>query len=295
MKQTRFGGEFAEVLRLLNEATSAEELGEQLKLADTGEDAAKLADALLLRKRAGGGTLNSADDLLQVMSRESLTRLSRYAEKVAVGIKLEPERLNFSTLLLANPNYFGTVPDSVLQPVSDIKGNTSYEELGCVGLNTPLDRLEAVIHIKKNGGYSGGICTNGSIEWVRFYVDLHDNGVWHDVGLGWVRVHDIGGKKPLCYAVYRDFAPIRKICTVENIVKVRAILSWNTQPPPNSPNWPPIWGNVQRRERSDPAEVLYRLWRHLHQDPLGSDPDSRPDRADHQGDRSSLADPAAAA
>ncbi len=80
-------------------------------------------------------------------------------------------------------------------------------------MNTPLDRLEAVIHIKKNGGYSGGICTNGSIEWVRFYVDLHDNGVWHDVGLGWVRVHDIGGKKPLCYAVYRDFAPIRKICT----------------------------------------------------------------------------------
>ncbi len=122
MKQTRFGGEFAEVLRLLNEATSAEELGEQLKLADTGEDAAKLADALLLRKRAGGGTLNSADDLFQVMSRESLTRLSRYAEKVAVGIKLEPERLNFSTLLLANPNYFGTVPDSVLQPVVGHQG-----------------------------------------------------------------------------------------------------------------------------------------------------------------------------
>ena len=197
MNRTRFGGEFADVLRLLNEATSAEELGEHLKLAETGEDPAKLTEALLLRKSAGGGTVNNADELLSVMSRETLTRLSRYAEKAAAGIRIEKERLNFTSLLLANPNYFGTVPDSILQPQSDIKGNNSYEDLACVGLNTPLDRLEAVIHIKKNGGYSGGICTNGSIEWVRFYVDLHDNGIWHDAGLGWVRVHDIGGKKPL--------------------------------------------------------------------------------------------------
>lgn len=245
MDRTRFGGEFADVLRLLNEATSAEELGELLKLADTGEDQARLTEALLLRKRVGGGTVNNSDDLHAVMGREALMRLSRYAEKAAAGVKLEPERLNFVSLLLANPNYFGTVEGSPLPPVSDIKGNTSYEELTCVGLNTPLDRLEAVIHIKKNGGYSGGICTNGSIEWVRFYVDLHDNGIWHDAGLGWVRVHDIGGKKPLCYAVYRDFTPLRKICRVENIVRVRAILSWNTQPPANMPNWPPVWGNVR--------------------------------------------------
>ena len=25
---------------------------------------------------------------------------------------------------------------------------------------------------------------------------------------------------------------------------VRAILSWNVAPPPNSPNWSPPWGNV---------------------------------------------------
>ena len=47
MERTRFGGEFAEVLRVLNEATSAEELVEQLKQAETGEDPSKLAEAVL--------------------------------------------------------------------------------------------------------------------------------------------------------------------------------------------------------------------------------------------------------
>jgi len=134
MERTRFGGEFADVLRLLNEATSADELGEILKLAETGEDPARLTEALLARKRAGGGTVNNSDDLHAVMGTEALTRLSRYAEKVAAGIKLEPERRNFSSLLLANPNYFGTVEGSILQPQSDIKGNTTYEDLACVGL-----------------------------------------------------------------------------------------------------------------------------------------------------------------
>lgn len=245
MDRIRFGGEFARVLQLLNEAVSAEELADVLKNADTGDDPAKLSEALLTQKVSGGGTINHSDSLLSIMSRQSLARLSRYADQLAGSVKLPIERAHYSSLLLANPNYFGTVEGSSLPPLSDIKGNTTYEELACVGLNTPLDRLEAAIHIKKNAGYSGGICSNGSIEWVRFYVDLHDNGVWHDVGLGWVRVHDIGGAKPLCYAVYRDFSPIRKICRTENIVKVRAILSWNAQPPANTPNWPPVWGHVR--------------------------------------------------
>ena len=106
-----------------------------------------------------------------------------------------------------------------------------------------MDRLEAVIQVKKPSGYGGDICSPGSFEYVRFFVDLNDNGIFHDVGATSVNVHNIPGAKPLCYAVYLDFTAVRKLCFFENIVKVRAILSWNAIPPSN-PNFVPVWGNV---------------------------------------------------
>ncbi|HET6977047.1 MAG TPA: hypothetical protein VFI24_12040 [Pyrinomonadaceae bacterium] len=158
---------------------------------------------------------------------------------------VEIERKQFRTLILSNPNYFGNLKASTLKAVKSIQSNTTYEELKCVGLNPPYNRLEAVIHIKRSNGYGGEICSTGTTEYVRFYVDLFDNGVWHDVGVTKVQVHDIPGNKPLCYAVRHDFDAIRKFCFFENIVKVRAILQWNTPPPPNTPDYNPVWGNVQ--------------------------------------------------
>jgi hypothetical protein len=38
--------------------------------------------------------------------------------------------------------------------------------------------------------------------------------------------------------------PHRKFCFSSNIVRVRAILSWNIAPPPNTPNYTPVWGNI---------------------------------------------------
>src|SRR5258708_4099290 len=141
-------------------------------------------------------------------------------------------------------------------PVNPIKVKTCYEELVCVGLQPQLDGLEAVIDIKRPTGYGGDICTAGCYEFVRVFVDLHNNGVFHDVGLASVNVHDIPGKKPLCYAVYLDFAPIRKLCLFENVVKVRAVLSWNAVPPPN-PNFIPVWGNrVDAEIQVRPAPFL---------------------------------------
>lgn len=158
---------------------------------------------------------------------------------------VEAERLNFKALLVQNPNYFGNLPASRFKAVAKkIQGNTSYERLSCIGLNPPYDRLEAVLQVNKEQGYGGDICSPGSNEYVRFYVDIFDNGVWHDVGLAHVTVHDIPGNKPLCYAVYKDFSSLRKFCTVENIVKVRAILQWSAAPPANTPGYAPVWGNV---------------------------------------------------
>ena len=158
--------------------------------------------------------------------------------------RVELERTRFKSLLLQNPNYFGNLEASDFKPIKVIKGNTGFEQMVCVGLNPPYDRLEAVVQIKRENGYGGDICSNGTREYVRFYVDLYDNGVWHDVGVSSVRVYDIPGEKPLCYAVRRDFTSFKKFCLFENIVKVRAILQWNVPPPANSPTYTPVWGNV---------------------------------------------------
>lgn len=158
--------------------------------------------------------------------------------------RVDIERSRFKSLLLQNPNYFGNLDVSDFKAIKVIKGNTTFEQMVCVGLNPPYDRLEAVVQIKADSGYDGDICSNGSREYVRFYVDLFDNGVWHDVGVSSVRVYDIPGDKPICYAVRRDFSSFKKFCLFENIVKVRAILQWNAPPPANSPNYTPVWGNV---------------------------------------------------
>lgn len=156
---------------------------------------------------------------------------------------LEPERQHFRALQLANPNYFGNLQGSGFAAVKVLKHVKDFEDLACVGLAPGYDRLEAVIRIHRDIGYGGDLCKEGSREHVRFYVDLHDDGTWHDVGLASVEVHDIPGDKPLSYAVYLDFEPIRQLCNTENLVKVRALLSWDVPPPANTPDFVPVYGD----------------------------------------------------
>ena len=52
------------------------------------------------------------------------------------------ERLQFRALVLANPNYFGNIKASPFPPVLNIQSNTTYEEIGCVGFQPQLNRLE---------------------------------------------------------------------------------------------------------------------------------------------------------
>ncbi|MEA2329388.1 MAG: hypothetical protein QOE68_4347 [Thermoanaerobaculia bacterium] len=192
--------------------------------------------------------------------------------KDAIGIdrpSLPKERQHFSLLTLSNPNYFGNDPKSsfksgVPQPFSN---QTTYEQLRCVGLNPQFDYVEAVVDIKENSGYSGGICSTGSYEYVRFYADYTNTNNWTDLGLASVRVHDIPGAKPLSYTVRVPVIdPPRHYCTASNLVKIRAILSWSAPPPANTPNYPPVWGhhvdvNVQirptyRRRWSDFTDIF---------------------------------------
>src|SRR5262249_61033405 len=74
--------------------------------------------------------------------------------------------------LLANPNYFGTIPGSPLKPVFELSDDTTWEQVTCVGYNPVLSQLEAVVSIKLPLGYSGDLCTPGSAENVRFFGDF---------------------------------------------------------------------------------------------------------------------------
>ena len=87
------------------------------------------------------------------------------------------ERLEFRRLLLAGKG------------AAQAAGNTTYEELTCIGFNPALDLLEGTVQIKRPNGYLGTLCTPGSTEFVRFYVDY--GGGWVDAGLAEFNAHDL--------------------------------------------------------------------------------------------------------
>jgi hypothetical protein len=154
-----------------------------------------------------------------------------------------PERANFKTLILSNPNYFGTFP-KLGGPVVKAKAfDTLYEQLMCLGLNPQQDRLEAVVDIKQHSGYDTDACGAGSLEYVRFFVQ--QGATWVDLGSTSFNVYNLTTTPlPLSYSTSVEFDEPGKFCTTENILNVRAILSWGIEPPAGDANFTPPWGNV---------------------------------------------------
>jgi hypothetical protein len=154
-------------------------------------------------------------------------------------------RKRFRELLLSNPNYFGNIKGSTFPPQINLQLDTAFEELGCIGYNPDFSKLEAVVYIKQNSGYGGGLCSSGSQEFVRFYLS-YDNGTsWQDQGMTSFTAYDVAFEGRLEYAVTLNINPPEKFCFIENLPLVRAILSWNDPPPANTPDFPPVWGNVK--------------------------------------------------
>ena len=174
------------------------------------------------------------------------------------------ERAKFRALLLANPNYFGNVAASPFPPVLNIQLNRTYEEIGCVGFQPQFNRLDAVIYVHQPSGYGGGVCSSGSQEYVRFYLSSDNGASWQDVGLTSFSAYDIAagtvGARRLEYALALQINPAKRLCYIDNIYLVRAVLSWNVPPPPNTPNTPnfaPVWGDVHNtRIKIDPLRFV---------------------------------------
>lgn len=177
-------------------------------------------------------------------------------------------RKELSTLLASNPNYFGNLEGASFAQKLEVIQDTVFEEVTCVGFNPDTDVLEATVQVKLATGYGGDLCSDGSTEWIRFYLSYDEGTTWEDVGLGSFDAHDVPSSldcrkdetKPLVYTVAFPLNDAeRKRCSSPVLPLVRAILSWQVQPPAGQPDWNPIWGNhldrhIQLRPR--PSIVL---------------------------------------
>lgn len=164
--------------------------------------------------------------------------------------KIEDLRSNFKTLLLKNPNHFGNLSKSKFQVVNSVIGNTYYEQLDCIGYNSELNELYATFLQKQENGYKGNLCTSGSYEYLRFFVNYGSG--WLDQGITAVNVHNIkdakdcesSNQKPLCFTASVPLKDVkRNFCHKEVLPKVRVILSYDNFIPSN-PDFRPIWGNI---------------------------------------------------
>jgi hypothetical protein len=176
-------------------------------------------------------------------------------------IRIEKERVQFRQLLAKNPNYFGNLLNSPFQPVKKIIKNTTYEEITCVGYNLDRSQLEATVAIKRPTGYGGDLCSNGTVEYVRFFLDYGAG--WEDQGVVGFNVHDIPNSrdchkdstKPLSYIATLKIDPKRKVCRFPVLPKVRAILSWQAIPTTRGSKLSAYLGKCVRGSRPDPTMV----------------------------------------
>lgn len=141
--------------------------------------------------------------------------------------------------------YPGIDLGELLTPVFALDFNTDYEEVHCVSLNRELNRLHATVEVKRDSGYVSGLCDEGSKEYVAFYMDFGSG--WQYMGTSSTTVHNIP-RSPDRGLFYDVTLPVdldahrKQWCTVGK-AKARAILSWNTPPPPNAPEHRANWGD----------------------------------------------------
>ena len=159
---------------------------------------------------------------------------------------LRPELASQSLrkLLLANPNYFGGLPENSVKVILNMGGDTSFERLGCVSYIPMLDQLYASIELKRDWGYSLALRNTGSREYVRFYMSFDSGATWQNEGLTAFSVSDEPGSRLHVRLINKRVELAERLKSSTQPPLVRAILSWNSPPPADVPDWTPLWGNV---------------------------------------------------
>jgi hypothetical protein len=227
-----------------------------------------LGDLLNTIKAKVPEELTASIELAQPISIKEPKALSIADLKQLYQGKVEPHRFALSEIYkLANqpllnqatltPHTKGILADlgidisGLFEKFFPTDGNTNYEELECIGFNPVTEELVGTIRVKLPNGYSGSPCTAGSREYVTFWADLDNNGTFEtSLGTTSVNVYDIGEipKEGLEYSVFLPITQFlnkfRKPCGKGPVlIRIRAILSWQTPAPAANPNYIPVWGN----------------------------------------------------
>jgi len=168
-------------------------------------------------------------------SRFAFTHLAKYVN--------QPSQF-LDNKLSSSLTYQGLDLSAILDAILKLKFNTTYEEIKCVGLDRDASMLHAGVVIKRPGGYNGGLCKKGSLEYVAFFMDFGAGYTY--MGTSAVAVHDIPSipRDGLWYNVFQPvkLTPYQKAKCLAGKAKVKAVLSWNT-PPPANPNHIAAWGD----------------------------------------------------
>ncbi|MGD1845832.1 MAG: hypothetical protein ACFB10_10610 [Salibacteraceae bacterium] len=192
---------------------------------------------------------------------QQMIELAKITEKQLTGIDLkklsEEDRERYT---LTQPLKFNAINTEALQQRASSR--TRWEKLTCVGLYPEQNLLAATIEVKRTAGYNGGLCTFGSPEWVIFYIDFGQG--FEYVGTTSVAVHDdvASEENPVMYAVSMVLDNLQsrlEKCSVENVVRVRGILSWRDDLTNQGPDPVIIYGNLlDRRVILPPARTENR-------------------------------------
>src|SRR5262249_55245378 len=108
---------------------------------------------------------------LQVLYKDKGVEPHRFALAEVQQLISKP---TLSESLMA-PGFTGVLPElqinwgDIIGKLFPVDGDTRYEELDCIGLDSDQDTLVGVIRVKLSSGYSGGPCTAGSREFVTFW------------------------------------------------------------------------------------------------------------------------------
>lgn len=188
----------------------------------------------------------------------SIVALSEHYGKIKAA-NVEPLRFTLNTIhpILSQPeglanvsilaNQFPNIDwTKIFEAFNKTKANVNYEELECLGLDYNLERLTASFKIKRPFGYSGDLCTKGSTEYVAFWADWDDDCRWTYLDTVSVNVHDLAKVGDgVCYTAVLpwNLDRFRQPCSKPKVVKLRAVLSWNTKPSMTNPDDLNTYGN----------------------------------------------------
>lgn len=216
-------------IKLPEEIAQAVNLGQQVKAAP-----AKALSPVDLHKLYAKAQVPQHRYLANLLSSATSAPTVTSAKKIAEKVEVKFGGISDVDLIGVIGNYLNT------------NGDTTYEQLDCIGLDPGLSQLAGVLQIKQGAGYSGGPCTTGSTEYVAFWVDW-GSGLEY-AGTTSVNVHDFSPIPPggLHYNVFLpvDLLSHAKPCSSgPQTARVHAVLSWNTPPSTTNPFAPVVWGN----------------------------------------------------